>query len=79
MPVIMLIRVDFPLPDLPMMLVNSPRSKPRVIFLSAVNSPAGDLKVLTTFFSSMNGPLAGRLAGGSWLMLNSPPRAPAAR
>ena len=40
MPVIMLISVDLPLPDLPITATNSPRSTCRLISLSALNGPA---------------------------------------
>ena len=55
MPVIMLIKVDLPLPDLPMMLVNSPCSKVRLMPFRAWKSPAVVLKVLTTSRSSIRG------------------------
>ena len=40
MPVIMLTRVDLPLPDLPITATNSPQSTSRSIPFSAVKSPA---------------------------------------
>ena len=47
MPVIILSRVDFPLPDLPIMATNSPEWIERSMPLSTENSPASFLKFLT--------------------------------
>ena len=52
-PVIMLISVDLPLPDLPITATNSPAPICRSTSLTAVNSPAAVRNTLRTWRSSM--------------------------
>ena len=54
-PPIILSKVDLPLPDLPMMLTNSPADISRLMFFSAENDPAGVWKVFDTSCREITG------------------------
>src|ERR1700687_4996849 len=74
MPASRLIKVDLPLPDLPMIATNSPRCTSTSMPLMTVKSPAGVLKALTRFLTSINGWLS--LLDGSFeglIMMTSYP------
>lgn len=55
MPVMTFIKVDFPLPDLPMMATNSPSRISRLMFLRAMNAPDAVSYVLHMSFNTING------------------------
>ena len=53
-PEIMFMRVDLPLPDLPIIATNSPRSTLSMMLSRAVNGPAAVSNTLVTLRSSIN-------------------------